>query len=75
MLDLTVPECSKELFGRMSVKIFGNFAKFLENEDGATAIEYSFIAAAMGLVLVPALGTTSSGIGAKYAVIADLFDF
>lgn len=63
------------MFGSTSVKLFGHFARFLENEDGATAIEYSFIAAAMGLVLVPALSSTSSGIGSKYTEIAKLFDF
>ncbi len=67
--------CRWANFGRLRVKLFGHFARFLENEDGATAIEYSFIAAAMGLVLVPALSSTSSGLGAKYDVIAKLFDF
>jgi Flp pilus assembly pilin Flp len=55
------------------VKIADTMKKLLSNEDGATAIEYAFIAAAMGLCLVPALAATTDGAGILYTRIKDLF--
>jgi Flp pilus assembly pilin Flp len=49
--------------------------KWLADESGVTAIEYSLISGAMALVLVPALNNTSSGIAQLYTTITDLFDF
>lgn len=57
------------------MKKFQHFVKWLENEDGATAIEYSFIAAAMGLVLVPAMSSLASSVELRFGLISDLFDF
>ena len=40
-------------------------ARFLSNEDGATAIEYALIAATTGLVLIavmPAVGSSLNGV-------------
>ncbi len=51
------------------------FKKWLHDESGVTAIEYSLISGAMAVVLVPALGSTSSGIAGLYQSITDLFDF
>lgn len=51
------------------------FKVWLNDEQGATAIEYSFISAAMALALVPALGSTTSGIAGLYTSITELFDF
>ena len=48
--------------------------RLLRNEDGATAIEYSMIAASMALVLVPALSATTSGLGSLYTIIAGFWD-
>ena len=43
--------------------------KFLKDENGATAIEYGLIAAAMGLALVTALPTISNAISTKFSSI------
>ena len=46
------------------------FVRFMNDESGATAIEYGLIAAAMGLMLVavmPTLATAVSGVFGKLA--------
>ena len=50
----------------MSINLFNNLFKFLRNAEGATAVEYSLIAALIGLALLAALG----GLG---NVLAQLF--
>lgn len=41
--------------------------KFLENESGATAIEYSLIAAGIAVVIVGAVNGAGSALNDKYA--------
>ncbi len=48
--------------------------QLLSDENGATAIEYAFIAAAMGLCLVPALSASTDGVGVLYTRIKELFE-
>jgi Flp pilus assembly pilin Flp len=55
------------------VRVAEKFKKWLRNENGATAIEYALIAAAMGTALVPAIATTASGVGVIYTFIGELF--
>ena len=40
--------------------------KFINDESGATAIEYGLIAAAMGLALVAAMPTVATAIKGKF---------
>lgn len=48
--------------------------KSLKNDDrGATAIEYSLIAAMLGIALIPVISDTSSGIASLYARIPGYF--
>ena len=44
---------------------------FLRNESGATAIEYSLIAALIGVVIIGATRTLGTNISAKFQSIAD----
>jgi Flp pilus assembly pilin Flp len=54
-------------------KIF-NVQSWCSDESGATAIEYSLIAAVMGLMLVP-VGTSLRGLSADlFATLIDLFN-
>lgn len=46
------------------------FKKFIKDESGVTAIEYSLIAAAMAVVLVVAGPTLANAISAKFVTIA-----
>ena len=46
------------------------FKKFLKDESGATAIEYTLIAAAMALVLVTIMPTLTSAIKAQFTTIS-----
>ncbi len=47
---------------------------FLRDESGATAIEYSVIAALMGLALIAAVPLLSSGVKENFANIAGMLD-
>lgn len=47
---------------------------WLQNESGATAIEYSLISGAMALVLVPALTKLTTETGGLYTTIINAFD-
>jgi len=46
------------------------FKKFLKDESGATAIEYTLIAAAMALVLVTIMPTLTKAITAQFTTIS-----
>ena len=48
--------------------------QWVANEEGATAIEYSMIAAAMGVVLVPAMASITDGIDGQFGTIAAYWD-
>ena len=54
-----------------------NFGKlgsdFLENEDGATAIEYALIAAATGLALAATLPAIETNLSVMYNAILGYF--
>jgi Flp pilus assembly pilin Flp len=54
--------------------LFHHWKSFLAKEDGATAIEYSLIAAILGVALVPVLGDTSNGVASLYSRVQDYFD-
>jgi Flp pilus assembly pilin Flp len=54
-------------------KLF-NVKKWCADQSGATAIEYSLIAAVMGLMLVP-VGTSLRGLSASlFETLIDLFN-
>ena len=46
------------------------FKKFLKDESGATAIEYTLIAAAMALVLVTIMPTLTKAISGQFTTIS-----
>lgn len=46
----------------------------LQNQSGATAIEYGLIAAAMGLAIIPVLGDVNSGVLNIFGIVMGLFD-
>ena len=47
---------------------------FFRDESGATAIEYGLIAGAMGIMLIPVLGTLASTVeSSMFDVIVGLF--
>jgi pilus assembly protein Flp/PilA len=51
-----------------------SFKRFMSSAEGATAIEYGLIAAAMGLMLIPAMSSLSATAqGTLYGVIQGLF--
>jgi pilus assembly protein Flp/PilA len=47
---------------------------FLQDQSGATAIEYGLIAGAVALTIIPAIGDVNSGVLRMYGVIANLFN-
>ena len=54
--------------------IAGKCDKFLRDAKGATAIEYALIASIMGVMIVPVLSDTTSGVASLYTKIQGLFD-
>jgi pilus assembly protein Flp/PilA len=46
------------------------FSRFLKDESGATAIEYSLIAALIGIVIIAAVGKLGTNLSNKFAGIA-----
>ena len=56
------------------MKVAENIKKWLRNEDGATAIEYALIAAAMGVALVPAMQAFGGGVDEVYGRIVELLN-
>lgn len=51
-----------------------NIKEWVHDESGATAIEYSLIAGAMALAMVPALSAFSADVGGVYGKILGYFD-
>lgn len=47
---------------------------FLEEETGATAIEYALIASILGIALLPVLTNTTSGVASLYSRVQGYFD-
>ena len=47
-----------------------NFVRFLNEDDGATAIEYAPIASAMGLALVSAMPLLATAITSKFSSLS-----
>ena len=45
----------------------------LHDERGATAIEYALIASLLGIALLPALGSTTSGVASLYTKVNGYF--
>jgi pilus assembly protein Flp/PilA len=56
------------------VRVADKIKKWLRNEDGATAIEYALIAAAMGVALVPAMEAFGGGVNEVYGRIVELLN-
>jgi pilus assembly protein Flp/PilA len=48
-----------------------NLRKFLKNEDGATAIEYSLIAALIAVVIIGAVSSLGGQISTTFGEIED----
>lgn len=46
------------------------FARFLKNEDGATAIEYGLIAALIGVAIIGAVTTVGTELGTTFTAIS-----
>lgn len=46
------------------------FKKFIKDESGATAIEYTLIAAAMAIVLVAIMPTLTAALTSQFGAIA-----
>jgi pilus assembly protein Flp/PilA len=46
------------------------FARFLKNEDGATAIEYGLIAALIGVAIIGAVTTVGDDLTATFEAIS-----
>ncbi len=49
----------------------GIFAKFISNEDGATAIEYGLIAALIAVVIITGLTSVGTNLNTKLDSIAN----
>lgn len=45
------------------------FVRFMNDESGATAIEYGLIAAAMGTCLIAAMPSITAALSSKFATI------
>lgn len=50
------------------------FARFVNDESGATAIEYGLIAALIALAIMVGAGAVGNSIGSKFNDIADKLD-
>ncbi|MEM7662524.1 MAG: Flp family type IVb pilin [Pseudomonadota bacterium] len=48
-----------------------NFARFLKDESGATAIEYALIAALIGVAVATAVGTVGTNASTNFTEAAD----
>ena len=55
-------------------KLFGRLRNVLRDQNGATAIEYALIAAAIFLAIVPPMATVASNMDATYQRILSYFD-
>ena len=50
--------------------MFATFKKLLNNEDGATAIEYGLIAALIAVAAVTVMGTVGSNLKTTFSTVA-----
>lgn len=48
-----------------------NFARFLKDESGATAIEYGLIAALIAVAIIGAISTVGSNASSTFTNVAD----
>jgi pilus assembly protein Flp/PilA len=46
------------------------FARFIKNESGATAIEYGLIAALIAVVIITAVTSVGTNLGATFTTVA-----
>ena len=46
-------------------------ARFMNDESGATAIEYGLIAALIAVVIITAVQTVGTGVSATFTAVAD----
>lgn len=56
------------------MKILAKILAFRDDEGGATAIEYGMIAAAMALMLIPAISGVLDNTNGMYQAILGIFD-
>ena len=49
------------------------FRSAINDQRGATAIEYALIASILGVALIPVLLNTSSGVASLFARVNDIF--
>jgi Flp pilus assembly pilin Flp len=47
---------------------------WMDDEGGATAIEYALIAGAMAIAIVPAMSSLAGGTGGLFQTVLGLFD-
>ena len=47
---------------------------YLQDEHGATAIEYALIASILGIALLPVLSNTTSGVASLFTRVEGYFD-
>jgi Flp pilus assembly pilin Flp len=57
------------------VSIVQKVKVYLREESGATAIEYSLMAGAMGLMLIPVMSSISGKTSNLFAAIKGFFEF
>ena len=50
--------------------MFATLTKLLQNDDGATAIEYGLIAALIAVAVVTVLGTVGTNVSATFNTVA-----
>jgi pilus assembly protein Flp/PilA len=48
-----------------------NFVKMLNNEDGATAIEYGLIAALIAVAMITAVSTIGTNLNKTFSTVGD----
>jgi pilus assembly protein Flp/PilA len=51
-----------------------SFKSFVQDQSGATAIEYGLIAAGIALTIIPVMGDVNSGVLQIFGVVGGLFD-
>ena len=67
--------CNLAVNGAHAVNnLLHRWKSFLKQDDGVTAIEYSLIAAILGIALLPVLGNTTSGVASLYTRVQGYFD-
>jgi pilus assembly protein Flp/PilA len=54
----------------MEIRMFASLMKLLNNDDGATAIEYGLIAALIAVAAVTVLGTVGTNLTSTFSTVA-----